>query len=147
MKKRQTGKNNYILYKHTFPNGKVYIGITGKSVEIRWRSDGSGYRQQRRMWNAIKKYGWSNIKHEVLFTQLTAKEAYEKEKELIAQYKSNNNKYGYNNSAGGEQSALGFKHSTKTRQKCKNAKMGEKNPMFGKHLSDEQRRKGYILNT
>ena len=28
---------NYKLYKHTSPSGKVYIGITCQEVEDRWR--------------------------------------------------------------------------------------------------------------
>lgn len=26
----------YSVYKHTFPNGKVYIGMTGQEPEKRW---------------------------------------------------------------------------------------------------------------
>lgn len=33
----------YKVYKHTFPNGKKYIGITKLTVENRWRS-GKGYK-------------------------------------------------------------------------------------------------------
>ena len=36
---------NYCVYKHTAPNGKVYIGITGQSPEMRWRK-GYGYKEQ-----------------------------------------------------------------------------------------------------
>jgi hypothetical protein len=38
-------------------------------------------------YNAIKKYGWENIKHEVLFEGLTKQEADKKEIELITYYK------------------------------------------------------------
>ena len=36
--------NNYTVYKHTSPHGKVYIGITSQSPIRRWRKDGSGYK-------------------------------------------------------------------------------------------------------
>ena len=38
-------ENNYIVYKHTAPNGKVYIGITKKAPNDRWAS-GFGYETQ-----------------------------------------------------------------------------------------------------
>ena len=54
-----------IIYKHTCPNGKSYIGQTYRSVEERW-SNGSGYYNIKYFNNAIRKYGWENIKHEIL---------------------------------------------------------------------------------
>ena len=47
------------MYKHTTPNGKVYIGITSQLSEKRWLS-GHGYKGTY-FGNAIKKYGWKNI--------------------------------------------------------------------------------------
>ena len=35
----------YSVYKHTFPNGKVYIGITKQNPLKRWRN-GTGYKGQ-----------------------------------------------------------------------------------------------------
>ena len=79
----------YSVYMHTSPNGKVYIGITSLPVERRWQQ-GKNYKTSRHFFNAIKKYGWENIKHEVLFCGLTKEEAEQKEIELIAKHKSNN---------------------------------------------------------
>lgn len=60
----------YILYKHTFPNGKVYIGITSKNTaELRWKK-GRGYLTQEKMAKAIKEFGWDNIKHEILLSDI-----------------------------------------------------------------------------
>ena len=56
---------DYVVYKHTSPSGKVYIGITGQDIHRRWRNNGEGYRGQL-FYNAIKKYGWENISHEIL---------------------------------------------------------------------------------
>lgn len=36
----------YSVYKYTAPNGKVYIGITGKDPEKRWLN-GRGYRYKQ----------------------------------------------------------------------------------------------------
>lgn len=32
--------NNYIVYKHTIPSEKVYIGITSMKPEKRWKTCG-----------------------------------------------------------------------------------------------------------
>lgn len=93
--------NNYTVYKHTFPNKKIYIGITRQEINKRWGKNGNCYKKQKQMKNAINKYGWGNILHEVLFTNLTKEEAEQKEIELIAYYKSNTKKYGYNIANGG----------------------------------------------
>ena len=87
--------NNYIVYKHTAPNGKVYIGITGFDPKYRWLN-GRGYDQQSVFFNAIIKYGWINFKHEILFTELTKEEALDKEEQLIRHFKSYDRHYGYN---------------------------------------------------
>ena len=54
----------YVVYKHTTPSGKVYIGITGLKPERRWRN-GNGYKDNEHFYRAILKYGWDNIKHEI----------------------------------------------------------------------------------
>ena len=92
----------YCLYIHTFPNGKRYIGITSQKPEGRWGEDGKNYETQSLMKRAIEKYGWSNVKHEVLFTELTKEEAINKEIELIEKYNTTDRKYGYNVGTGGE---------------------------------------------
>lgn len=99
---------NYCVYKHTSPSGKVYIGITGQSPEKRW-SNGSGYHAHpfRR---AIEKYGWENIRHEILCEGLTLEEANQKEIELIAEYDSTNREKGYNITLGGNCRFLGENH-------------------------------------
>ena len=120
--------NNYCVYKHTFPNGKVYIGITRQKPERRWNR-GRGYEQSTYMWNAIQKYGWENIKHEILYEGLTKEEAENKEIELIAKYKSNDSIHGYNIANGGN--CIGTV-SESTKRKIASTRMGEDNPMYGK---------------
>lgn len=97
---------NFSVYKHTLPNKKIYIGITSKKPIYRW-NNGKGYKNQSLFYRAILKYGWDNIKHEILFTGLSEREACEKEIELIAKYKSNDRKFGYNISNGGGKTACG----------------------------------------
>lgn len=94
-------KRDYVVYKHTAPNGKCYIGITGQNPpEKRW-ANGRGYVLNKCFDNEIMLYGWDNFKHEILFGDLTKTEAQQKEIELIAYYKSNQEIYGYNVSSGG----------------------------------------------
>lgn len=100
---------NYKVYKHTnLINNKVYIGITQQELNRRWQN-GYGYKEQKYFYNAIKKNGWNNFEHELLFDGLTEEQAKEKEIELIKYYKSNNRKYGYNLSQGGETYKENFK--------------------------------------
>jgi hypothetical protein len=79
-------KMAYIVYKHTSPSGKVYIGITSLRPEERW-GGGAGYVKNKHFNRAIKKYGWENIKHEILFDGLSKEDACKIEIELIKEYK------------------------------------------------------------
>ena len=89
---RRKNMNNYTVYIHKCPNNKVYVGITSQKVEKRWKQ-GSTYKDNKHFYNAIKKYGWNNIEHIVLFTNLSDKEAFVKEQELIKEYDKNNSEY------------------------------------------------------
>ena len=90
----------YIVYKHTNKvNGKVYIGITCQTPEQRWRS-GLGYKDQSKFYGAILKYGWDGFLHEILYSNLSQKDAYDLEVKLIEQFDSINN--GYNIQTGGD---------------------------------------------
>ena len=108
------GDKSYILYKHTSPNGKVYIGITCQCVSRRWGVGGIGYRSHPHFWNAIQKYGWDNFKHDILLCGLSKDEACKKEKEYIAKYRSNEPEYGYNLTSGGD---LGYTFTPEVKEK------------------------------
>lgn len=92
---------HFTVYKHTTPNNKCYIGITGQKNYLKRWQKGFGYKGQV-FFYAIEKYGWDNIKHEIIAEDLTEKEAQQLEIELIGKYKSNDPKYGYNISSGGK---------------------------------------------
>lgn len=118
----------YYVYMHTFPNGKVYIGITCQKPNQRWKN-GSGYLRKNEyekyeqpfIANAIIKYGWENIKHEVLFSGLSKAEAEAKEQELILEYKSDKKEYGYNIQHGGNT----HKQAETTKQKLRELRTGQ----------------------
>ena len=84
-----------LVYKHTDPGGKVYIGYCCGDLKKRWKS-GSGYHTNKRFHEAIKKFGAGNFTHEVIADGLTFPEAIKLERELILQYDSTNPEKGYN---------------------------------------------------
>lgn len=112
----------YKVYVHITPNGKRYFGITRTRLSARWQN-GKGYKCNPYFNRAILKYGWENIEHKVLFENLTKEEAEQKEKELIAEYKTTNSKFGYNIDNGGNSRGT---HSEATRQKLREIHLGRK---------------------
>ena len=61
--------------------------------EYRW-NHGRGYKSNHHFYNAILKYGWENITHEILATGLTQDQAETLEREYIFQWGSRNPNYG-----------------------------------------------------
>lgn len=131
-------EHSYTVYIHLFPNGKRYIGITGQNPKDRWRTNGNGYKPQKLVYKAIKKYGWNNIEHIIVGTNLSVSKASEIEKSLIAQYDTTNILFGYNQSTGGENSPVGVKRSDETKQKLSLSHKG-KSSRKGYHLTEEQK--------
>jgi group I intron endonuclease len=100
--KTVTEGTKWVVYIHTFPNNKKYVGITSLDVTERWGKNGCGYRGQTIIYRAIKKYGWDNIKHEVVMYNLTEDEACKIETSLIKELNTTNRDYGYNILPGGK---------------------------------------------
>lgn len=148
----------YIVYKHTNKiNGKIYIGITSQKPNKRWQH-GYGYKDNQHFYRAIQKYGWDNFEHEILYEDIEEEIALSKEMELIELYHSNNPNLGYNKDNGGtigkmtlesiekvRQWHLGRELSEETIKKIseshKGIAAGENNPMYGKHHTEETKRK------
>ena len=129
----------YTVYMHKNKiNGKIYIGITGKDPKIRW-NNGSGYRKTY-FAKAIKKYGWNNFDHIILFENLTKEEACKKEIELIKLYDANNPSIGYNTAKGGEINC-GYHISEERKKHLHDINLGENHPQYGKHRSEDTKRK------
>lgn len=134
---QEVAKANYTVYQHTTPNGKTYIGITGKKPEQRW-ANGKGYHTNGYFDNAIKKYGWENIEHKIIKTSLTKEEAEQMERDMIAKFKSNEREHGYNITSGGE--CIG-KHSLESRKKMSEKQKGHPSAKKGTHLSEKTKKK------
>lgn len=110
-----TKEQNYCVYCHTCPNGKVYYGVT-KNAKKRWCP--SHYRNGTPFKDAIIEFGWKNIKHEVLYSGLTRDEALKIEDSLITDCWNTGmclNKY----RSGHYQQTEEFKEETRTRNKVR----------------------------
>lgn len=132
----------WTVYKHTNKiNGKVYIGITCQPVERRWRTDGSGYKKCVLFYRAIQKYGWDAFTHEILCMGLSKEQAEETEKNLIAEYKANEQEYGYNIANGGSVKSVSEQTKRKISESVKRSYVKERHHNYGKHYSDEFKKK------
>lgn len=89
--------NKFVVYLLTSPSGKQYCGYSS-DIKQRWKT-ASAYSGCTKIWNAIQKYGWENIKKEILYVFDNEQEALQKEIETI-QEKDLINK-GYNILTGG----------------------------------------------
>jgi len=95
------------IYIFTFPNGKQYIGQTIKSTSRRWNAHKRvSYNKEAREYNdlchrAIRKYGWSNVKKEVL-CECNREDLNDLECKYIAKYNSMTPN-GYNMTSGGSE--------------------------------------------
>ena len=137
-------ERKFIVYKHTSPDDKCYIGLTCRTLNGRCGHEGNNYKQQKVFYAAIQKFGWENISHEVLFENLSEDYARVLERAFIFIYKSNNPDFGYNNTEGGEKP-----QPPEQSEKMKGEKnpmygvhrYGEQHPMWGKHHKEESKRK------
>ena len=61
---------HYTVYRLTDPEGKIYIGCTGQTVEERWRK-GWHYSCKTRIFKAIREFGWENFEKKILCEKFT----------------------------------------------------------------------------
>ncbi len=115
-------------------NGKMYIGKT-TNMQKRWREHKSSLNREnykhenKQLIRAWQKYGENNFTCELL-EECSMELLNEREKYWIKELKTygHKGKYGYNSYPGGQ----GFGY-------------GEDNPNFGKHISDEKKKKLSML--
>lgn len=154
----------YTIYKYTNKhNGKVYVGQTSTTLKERAQSNGRNYRESRRFYEAIQKYGWDSFTSEILDHALTLEESHKLEKQYIAMYRSNEAEYGYNIQEGGycgpegesaeiisrkaverykdrtSNPMYGKKHTAETKLKISQANSGQNNAMYGSKWTEKQR--------
>ena len=131
-------KGDYTVYEHVFPNGKKYVGITCRPVKQRWKGGYQGYLHNKYMTNAILKYGWKNVKHNILGMNLTKEKAEQMEIAMIKEYKLTDRRFGYNIELGGK----GANRITEeTRRILVEKCSGKNNARYGVEVSKETREK------
>lgn len=135
-------ERKWCVYCHTNKiNGKKYIGITKNKPKDRWGKNGNAYiRRNQYFGNAIKKYGWSKFKHEIIKENLSEKQAKQMEIELISKYNTTNKQFGYNLTIGGDGS-VGYKFTEE--QKKNHSKIKKETARSG---SNHWQSKSIIFN-
>lgn len=94
--------NNYSVYMHVDPDGKLYIGLTSQPPLRRWNK-GKGYRRKHKgkfgqplMAKAVGRIPWEYWEHWVLYDNLSKDEAENLEAWLIYLSQSDDPRFGYN---------------------------------------------------
>lgn len=136
-----------VVYKYTSPSGKVYVGqtIIERKRRRMFLAVDKDYSNGCLINNARRKYGPENFIYEVLFEINGEDRGHIKktldywEKYYIAEFKSNDRRYGYNMNEGGAGNAGCF-YSEETRAKMgarSRERMAKYNPMKGKKHKPE----------
>ena len=137
-------ERKYRIYRYTnILNGMKYHGKTCRQHQsTRTGKNGNNYIQNcPKFGKAIKEYGWSNFKYEVLEDGLTKEEAEVREKYWI-EHDNSIWPNGYNETLGGD-GIKGFHpvRSKEYRKKQSESHKGKSSPMKGKHHTEEARKK------
>lgn len=116
---------------------KWYVGKTKKFLQHRAGKNLSGYRKSTVFNEAIKEYGPDAFEENILGLYLTEEEAMEAERRFI---KEKNSIYpnGYNLEGGGRK---GKEVHEITKEKMGERERGENHYLYGKHLSEETKKK------
>ena len=123
------------IYCITSPSGKRYIGQTERHYEKRFREHCALYNCCILLERAIRKYGKDNMKFEILL-MIDNELLNEYEIKFIQLYNTIEPS-GYNIRTGG----VNAKHSDASKQRMREAKLGDKNHNFGKPRTDETKKK------
>jgi hypothetical protein len=142
------------VYCLTFPNGKRYVGRgysspTSKGrgrrgIEKRWNDYARlDCKKQPKLYNAIIKYGWENVKKEVILLTDDVERQYAVEKQLIALWNLQSHKYGYNISPGGRDGFQSDRHPNKGKKGKDAFGYGNKHSQEARTKQSETRKRLY----
>lgn len=85
----------YYIYIHTCPNYWTYVGMS-QNPKQRWNK-GEGYKDNKKFYEAIKMFGWKNIKHEIVAETYYGWIARKIERTVITHFKKKNRSFNENN--------------------------------------------------
>lgn len=89
-------EKKYKVYKRTAPDGRVYIGCTSQTLELRAGKGGCNYQTNARLWEAIQQFGWDTFKTELILETDDLEKAAAAELSAIEQYRATNPEFGFN---------------------------------------------------
>jgi group I intron endonuclease len=118
------------IYCITSPSGKQYIGQTRRNCDKRFQEHCKNLKSCILLENAINKYGKDKMKFEVLIE--INNEFLDKYEKIFIDTFSTLEPNGYNIRSGGSN---GF-HTDESKQRMREAKLGDKNPNYGKPRND-----------
>ena len=127
----------YTVYVHkNLKNDKYQVGCTRQNPSCRW-NNGKGYDYNTQMWKDIQNSDWNkDWVHGILGKFENKKDALNYEAFLIAMLDSVRNGYNISSYSGGT-----YKRSDETKSKISASLSGEKHYMYGKHHSEESKKK------
>lgn len=156
VKIHHTLKKGFVYCAFNKINNKVYIGYTQTTLKRRISAHyGASNKNKSNNYfrNALKKYKKNVFEWFIIYESELLETLKDRERYYIVFFKSNNKKFGYNLTDGGEQCHFNEEVCEKISKKAKERNLtGEKNPFFGKTHSEETKkhlskiRKGIINN-
>lgn len=133
-----------VVYKLISPSGKVYIGQTRNCEKRKKNYKLLQCKQQKILYNSLSKHGFDNHNFEILYTFPTDVDqntldiyetfCYDQFLESGCQMLNGIRPDGQSGHA-----PKGWKHSEEAKKKLSDAKLGDKNPRFGKTYTTEEK--------
>lgn len=119
-------KKPYYIYIHTCPNYWTYVGMS-QNPKQRWNR-GAGYKDNEDFYQAIQRFGWENIKHEIVAETHYKWIAQKIERTLITHFKKKNRCFNANN--------IESKLLEDSKVKRQTKKVGQYNKVTGKLIKE-----------
>ena len=136
-------KNGIIYIITNKVSKKIYIGLTTRDVSVRFKEH---LYENSIVGKSMRKNKIENFTIDIIEQNIKTIEILnEKEIFFIAKYNAKDRNVGYNLTSGGKGST-GYKPSQEAIRKMSEANKGEKHYLFGKHRSEETKRKLSIAN-
>ena len=126
----------YYIYKITSPSGRVYIGQTISLEQRLFKYKTNNCKQQPKIFNSIKKYGWDKHLFEIIEELSDDRNLLNEREKYWIEYFDSMNK-GLNCTGGADSKLI----SNETIEKIRQSKLGKPSPNKNKKMSDEQKEK------